>query len=228
MYVYGGPGSQTVRDNWGGNRYLWHQVLAENGFIVVSIDGRGTGARGRDFKKMTYLNLGQWETHDQIEGAQYLASLPYVDPDRIGIWGWSYGGYMTLLSMMKGGDQFRAGVSVAPVTSWTLYDNIYTERFMRTPRDNASGYAEGAPLNHVEGLTGELLLIHGTGDDNVHFQNSVQMVQALQEAGKQFDFMAYPNKTHSISGGTTQVHLYTLMTNWVIENLAADGRMPVT
>lgn len=228
MYVYGGPGSQTVRDNWGGNRYLWHQLLARNGIVVVSIDGRGTGARGRDFKKMTYLNLGQWETHDQIEGAEYLASLPYVDPDRIGIWGWSYGGYMTLMSLMKGGDRFRAGISVAPVTSWRLYDNIYTERFMRTPRENPEGYEKGAPLNLVPGLRGDLLLIHGTGDDNVHFQNSVQLVSALQQARKQFDFMAYPNKTHSISGEDTQVHLFTLMTDWIVEHLAADGRTPRT
>ena len=193
----------------------------------MSVDGRGTGARGRDFKKMTYLNLGQWETNDQIEGARYLTSLPYVDGSRVGIWGWSYGGYMTLLSMMKGGDQFRAGISVAPVTSWKLYDTVYTERFMRTPRENPSGYEDGSPLNHVDGMTGELLLVHGTGDDNVHFQNSVQMLEKLQEAGKQFSFMAYPNKTHSISGERTQVHLYSMMTDWVFEKLGAGG-LPIT
>ncbi len=227
MYVYGGPGSQRVRDEWGGPRYLWHQLLAQQGVIVVSVDGRGTGARGRDFRTVTHLNLGEWETRDQLEGARYLASLPFVDASRIGIWGWSYGGYMTLLSMMKGGDLFRAGISVAPVTSWKLYDTIYTERFMRTPRENPEGYEAGSPLNHVDGLTGELLLVHGTHDDNVHFQNSVQLLTALQEAGKQFSFMAYPNKTHSISGQRTQVHLYTMMTDWVMERLVSAGE-PIT
>lgn len=219
MYVYGGPGSQTVTDAWGGNRYLWHQALAQKGYIVASIDNRGTGGRGRDFKKVTYLNLGRYESDDQIAGARHLGSLPYVDASRIGIWGWSYGGYMTALTMARGGDLFRAGVSVAPVTDWRLYDNIYTERFMRTPRENVAGYRESAPLHHVAGLTGSLLLIHGTADDNVHFQNAVQLADALQKAGKQFSFMLYPNRNHSISGGTTSLHLYTLMTNWVTENL---------
>jgi len=219
MYVYGGPGSQTVTDAWGGNRYLWHQMLAQKGYIVVSVDNRGTGARGRDFKKVTYLNLGKYEVQDQIAGARYLASLPYVDAGRIGIWGWSYGGYMTSLTLMKGGDVFKAGIAVAPVTDWRLYDNIYTERFMRTPQENAAGYAQGAPINNVAGLSADLLLIHGTTDDNVHFQNSTQLVDALQKAGKQFDFMMYPNRNHSISGGNTSVHLYTLMTNWLEEHL---------
>ncbi len=227
MYVYGGPGSQTVSDDWGGNRYLWHQLLAQKGVLVVSVDGRGTGARGRDFRTVTYQNLGDWETHDQIEAARYLGALPFVDESRIAVWGWSYGGYMTLLSLMKGGDLFRAGISVAPVTSWKLYDTIYTERFMRTPRENPEGYRSGSPLTHVDGMTGELLLVHGTGDDNVHFQNSVQMLTALQDAGKQFSFMAYPNKTHSISGEATQVHLYTMMTEWILERLSLDGT-PVT
>ncbi|HEX6939341.1 MAG TPA: S9 family peptidase [Longimicrobiales bacterium] len=223
MYVYGGPGSQTVIDAWGGSRYLWHQALAQRGFIVVSIDNRGTGARGSAFKKVTYLNLGEIESNDQIAAARYLASLPYVDASRIGIWGWSYGGYMTALTMARGGDVFRAGISVAPVTDWRLYDTIYTERFMRTPRENPEGYRKGSPITHVQGLTGRLLLIHGTGDDNVHFQNSVQLVKALQEAGKQFDFMLYPNKTHSISGGNTSLHLFTMMTEWLERNLKAPG-----
>jgi dipeptidyl-peptidase-4 len=217
MYVYGGPGSQTVTDGWGGTRYLWHQLLAQKGYVVASIDNRGTGARGRDFRKVTYLALGEWEVHDQIEGARYLAELPYVDESRIGMWGWSYGGYMTALSLMMGGDLFKAGVSVAPVTAWNLYDTIYTERFMRTPLQNPEGYSEGAPLTHAARLESEFLLIHGTGDDNVHFQNAVQLAAALQEAGKQFDFMLYPNQTHSIAD--RQVHLYTLMTDWVLENL---------
>ncbi|HEX7118984.1 MAG TPA: S9 family peptidase [Longimicrobiales bacterium] len=223
MYVYGGPGSQTVTDAWGGSRYLWHQALAQRGFIVVSIDNRGTGARGSAFKKVTYLNLGEVESDDQIAGARYLASLPYVDPSRIGIWGWSYGGYMTALTMARGGDVFRAGISVAPVTDWHLYDTIYTERFMRTPQENPEGYRKSSPIAHVDGLSGRLLLIHGTGDDNVHFQNSVQLVNALQEAGKQFDFMLYPNKTHSISGGNTSLHLFTMMTEWLERNLKAPA-----
>ncbi len=219
MYVYGGPGSQTVTDSWGGVRYLWHQLLAERGYIVASVDGRGTGGRGRAFKNVTYLDLGRWEARDQIAAAEHLASLPYVDGDRIGIWGSSYGGYTTLLSMMKGGDLFRAGISRAPVTSWKLYDTIYTERYMRTPRENPDGYRRSAPLNHVDGLTGDLLLLHGTGDDNVHFQNSVRMVEALQRAGKQFDFMIYPNRTHAIRGLESNLHLYRLMTDFLLENL---------
>jgi dipeptidyl-peptidase-4 len=226
MYVYGGPGSQMVTDAWGGVRYLWHQHLAQKGVVVVTIDNRGTGGRGSAFKKATYLNLGKWETHDQIEGARYLARLPYVDPARIGIWGWSYGGYMTALTLMKGGDLFRAGISVAPVTDWKLYDSIYTERFMRTPKENPEGYRESAPVEQVEGLKSRFLLIHGTLDDNVHFQNAIQLASALQRAGKQFDFMAYPNRNHSISGGNTSLHLYTLMTDWVQKNLVGGQVMP--
>ncbi len=219
MYVYGGPGSQTAADSWGGARYLWHQLLAQEGFIVASVDNRGTGGRGRDFKNVTYLDLGNHESRDQVEAARYLGSLPYVDEDRIAIWGWSYGGYMTLMSMMRGGDVFAAGVSVAPVTSWRFYDTIYTERYMRTPRDNPEGYRTSAPLEQVDGLTGDLLLVHGTGDDNVHFQNSVQLVDRLQAAGKQFRLMIYPNKTHGIGGQDTQVHLFTMMTEFLKERL---------
>ena len=220
MYVYGGPGSQTVTDAWGGSRYLWHQSLADRGYIVASVDNRGTGARGRDFKKVTYQDLGRYEVQDQIAAARHLASLPYIDDDRVGIWGWSYGGYMTLLSLLEAGDEvFKAGISVAPVTAWDLYDTVYTERFMRTPQENPEGYRRSAPITHAEKLESDLLLIHGTGDDNVHFQNTTQMVAALQEAGKQFDFMMYPNKTHSISGAQTQQHLFNLMTAWLVEHL---------
>ncbi|HEX6590246.1 MAG TPA: DPP IV N-terminal domain-containing protein [Longimicrobiales bacterium] len=219
MYVYGGPGSQTVVDAWMGQRYLWHQMLAQQGYIVASVDNRGTGARGRDFRKVVYQDLGNWESHDQIEAANYLAGLPYVDGDRIGIWGWSYGGYMTALTMMRGGERFAAGISVAPVTDWRLYDTVYTERFMRTPQENPDGYERSAPINHAEGLTGEMLLIHGTGDDNVHWQQTVQLVDALIAADKDFGFMVYPNRNHSIAGGNTRVHLYDLMTDWVHEHL---------
>lgn len=223
LYVYGGPGSQTVTDAWGGSRYLWHQLLAERGILVVSVDNRGTGARGRDFRKVTYLNLGEHETRDQAEAARWLAAQPYVDGDRIGIWGWSYGGYMTALAMMNS-DRFAAGVAVAPVTDWRLYDTIYTERFMRTPQENPDGYDRSAPVHRAEQLSGELLLVHGTGDDNVHFQNTVQLADALQAANRQFGLMIYPNRTHSISGGKTTVHLFDLVTAWLVEKLAQSDR----
>lgn len=219
LYVYGGPGSQTVTDSWGGSRYLWHQALAAQGYIVVSVDNRGTGGRGRDFKNLVYQKLGEWEANDQIEAARHLASLPYVDAERIGIWGWSYGGYLTALTLMQGGELFAAGVAVAPVTDWRLYDTIYTERFMRTPQENPEGYDASAPLNHVEGLASEFLLIHGSADDNVHFQNSVVLAEALQRAGKQFDFMMYPNQNHSIGAQGAPLHLFTLITDWLNENL---------
>jgi dipeptidyl-peptidase-4 len=222
LYVYGGPGSQTVTDAWGGSRYLWHQLLAERGILVVSVDNRGTGARGRDFKKVTYLNLGAHETRDQAEAAQYLAGLPYVDANRIGIWGWSYGGYMTALSMMNS-DRFAAGVSVAPVSDWRLYDTIYTERFMRTPEENPTGYTESSAVARAGELSGHLLLVHGTGDDNVHFQNSTQLINALQAENEQFDLMIYPNRTHSISGGNTTVHLFNKITSWLLDNLATSS-----
>ncbi|HET7460728.1 MAG TPA: S9 family peptidase [Longimicrobium sp.] len=218
MYVYGGPGSQTVTDAWGGSRYLWHQMLAQQGYIVVSVDNRGTGARGRDFKKQTYLKLGQMEAADQIEAARWLAGQPYVDAARIGLWGWSYGGYMTAYTLMQPGAPFKAGISVAPVADWRLYDTIYTERFMRTPQENPQGYDRGSPVKNAAGLHSRFLVVHGTGDDNVHFQNSTQLVDALQEAGKQFSFMMYPDRNHGIANGRS-VHLYTMMTNWVLQNL---------
>ena len=219
MYVYGGPGSQTVRDSWGGSRYLWHQLLASEGYIVASVDNRGTGARGRDFKTSTYLNLGINESDDQISAARFLGALPYIDETRIGIWGWSYGGYLSSLSIMRGNDVFKAAVAVAPVTDWRLYDTIYTERFLRTPQENAEGYTAGSPLSYADSLEGNLLLIHGSGDDNVHYQNTLQLVQRLQQAGKQFDMRVYPNKTHSIAGGNTRVDLFAYVTAWLHDNL---------
>ncbi len=229
MYVYGGPGSQTVRDVWGGSRYLWHHLLVQQGYLVASVDNRGTGARGRDFKKATYLNLGRYEAADQIAAARYFGALPYVDESRIGIWGWSYGGYMSTLSMFKGGGTFKAALAVAPVTDWRLYDTIYTERYMRTPQENATGYEQGAPLAHVNGLTGNYLVVHGSGDDNVHVQNTIQLAHRLEEAGKQFDMRIYPNKTHSIAGGQTRVNLYEFFTMWLADNLQrtpAPARLP--
>lgn len=219
MYVYGGPGSQNVTNAWGGARDFWHQHLAGEGYIVVCVDNRGTGARGRDFKHVTYANLGKLETEDQIAGAKYLGTLGYVDASRIGIWGWSYGGYMSSLVLMKGNDVFKAAIAVAPVTTWRYYDTIYTERYLQTPQQNAAGYDDNSPITHVDKLKGNLLLIHGTGDDNVHYQNAVDLVDALIKADKQFETMYYPNRNHGISGGNTSWHLYSLMTDFIKRKL---------
>ena len=219
MNVYGGPGSQTVTDSWGGANYLWHQMLARDGYLVASVDNRGTGGRGARFMKMTYLHLGRYESADQIASARWFAAQPYVDPDRIGIWGWSYGGYMSSLSMFRGAGVFKAALAVAPVTDWRFYDTIYTERYMRTPQENPAGYAEGAPLAYADSLKGHFLLVHGTGDDNVHFQNSVRLVERLEAANRQFDMRIYPNKTHAIAGGNTRENLYGLFTAWLEKNL---------
>lgn len=219
MYVYGGPGSQTVENQWGGNNYLWYQYLAQQGYIVVSVDNRGTGGRGRDFKKQTYKQLGKLETADQIEAAHYLSSFSYVDTSRIGIWGWSYGGYMSSLCLLHGAEYFKMGIAVAPVTHWKFYDSIYTERYLQTPAENPTGYEEFAPLNWVDKLKGQYLLIHGNADDNVHFQNSAEMVNALISANKQYDFYMYPDRAHGISGANARYHLYQKMTNFILENL---------
>ncbi|MGD8700201.1 MAG: S9 family peptidase, partial [Gemmatimonadales bacterium] len=219
MYVYGGPGSQTVTDGWGGDRYLWHQLLAQTGYLVASVDNRGTGARGVAFKKVTYLNLGKYESADQIAAARYFGSLPYVDAGRIGIWGWSYGGYMSSLSMFKGEGVFKTAIAVAPVTDWRLYDTIYTERYMRTPQENPDGYKQGAPQAYADRLQGHFLLVHGTGDDNVHPQNSYQLVERLEEANKQFHFRIYPNKAHGIRGETTRRNLFEFLTRFVVGHL---------
>jgi dipeptidyl-peptidase 4 len=219
MYVYGGPGSQNVTNAWGGLRDWWHQHLAAEGYIVACIDNRGTGARGRDFKHVTYANLGKLETEDQIAGAKYLSELSFVDPARIGIWGWSYGGYMSSLALMKGNEIFKAAIAVAPVTTWRYYDTIYTERYLQTPQLNPSGYDDNSPITHVNKLKGNFLLIHGTGDDNVHFQNAVDLVDALIKADKQFETMYYPNRNHGISGGNTSWHLYQLMTDFLKRKL---------
>jgi dipeptidyl-peptidase 4 len=219
MSVYGGPGHNTVENKWEGENYLWCQLLAQKGYIVVSVDNRGTGQRGEAFKKSTYLQLGKLETEDQISAAKYLQQQPYVDAARIGIQGWSYGGYMSSLCITKGADIFKMAIAVSPVTNWRFYDSIYTERFMQTPEENASGYDDNSPINHVARLKGKYLLIHGTGDDNVHFQNSVEMVTALVKANKQFDLFFYPDKNHGIYGGNTRLHLFTKMTDFIIDNL---------
>ena len=219
MVLYGGPGSQQVVNSWGWFNYFWYQHLAQKGYIVACVDNRGTGGRGAEFKKMTYLQLGKYETIDQIEANRYLAKLPYVDENRIGIQGWSYGGYMSSLAITKGADVFKTAIAVAPVTNWRYYDNIYTERYMRTPQENASGYDDNSPINHVDSLKGNYLLIHGTADDNVHVQNTYEMVSALVKANKQFDLFVYPDKNHGIYGGNTRLHLYKLMTDYILENL---------
>ncbi len=219
MYVYGGPGSQNVLNAWGGLRDFWHLQLASEGIVVACIDNRGTGGRGRDFKHATYANLGKLETIDQMEGAKHLAKMPYVDPGRIGIWGWSYGGYMSSLSLMIGGEVFKTAIAVAPVTTWRYYDTIYTERYLQTPQKNAAGYDNNSPITHVGKLKGNFLLIHGTGDDNVHFQNAVDLVNALISADKQFETFYYPNRNHGISGGNTSWHLYNLMTDFLKRKL---------
>ncbi len=229
MYVYGGPGVQTVTDQWGSSRQLWHQYLArKHDVVVVSVDNRGTGGRGKAFQDVPYQRLGQPESADQVHAAQALADSAWVNEDRIGIWGWSYGGYMTLLSMLKGEgpSTFDTGISVAPVTDWRLYDTIYTERYMSPPQRNEDGYKEGAPQTYADRLRADqnLLIVHGDDDDNVHFQNSVQMVNQLQEANKQFRFMMYPTHEHGIAGGKTRLHLFTMITNMVAEHLAPGSR----
>lgn len=219
VYQYSGPGSQQVMNSWNGGNYFWHQMLAQDGYIVAVIDTRGTGGRGAAFKKMTYEQLGKYESEDHIAGAKYLGGLPYVDASRIGIWGWSYGGYMSSLAMFKGEGIFKAAIAVAPVTNWRYYDTIYTERYMGLPQDNASGYDDNSPTSHVEKLQGNYLLVHGTGDDNVHFQNAVAIQDALIAAGKQFDSFYYPDRAHGIYRNSARPHLFTMLTDWVKENL---------
>ena len=219
MYQYSGPGSQSVVNQWLGYRDYWHQQLAADGYVIACVDGRGTGFKGADFKKSTYLNLVKYETEDQIAAAKKLSDLPYIDENRTGIWGWSFGGHMATNSLLKGNEVFEMAIAVAPVTSWRFYDTIYTERFMRTPQENPSGYDENSPLNYPELLKGDYLLIHGSGDDNVHAQHSMRMAEALIQANKQFDWAIYPDKNHGIYGGNTRVHLFNKMTNFMHENL---------
>ncbi len=217
--IYGGPGHNTVLDMWEGFNYMTHQLLAQKGYIVVSVDPRGTMYRGAAFKKSTYLQLGKLETEDFIATAKELGKLDYIDASRIGIQGWSYGGFMTSLAMTKGEGIFKMGIAVAPVTNWRYYDNIYTERFMRTPQENSSGYDDNSPINFVKNLQGKYFLIHGSGDDNVHYQNTMEMINALVNANKQFDLFIYPNKNHGIYGGNTRNHLYNMILNYTLENL---------
>lgn len=220
FYVYGGPGSQTVQNRWGSIRDTWLQLLAQNDIIIVSVDNRGTGFRGEEFKKMTYLQLGKYEIIDQIEAAKFMAKLPYVDENKIAMFGWSYGGYMSSLAITKGAEVFSTAIAVAPVTNWRYYDNIYTERFMRTPQENSMGYDDNSPINHVEKLKGNYLLVHGDADDNVHPQNTYDLITALVDANKQFDLMIYPNSNHGIyTGKNTSINLHQKMTDFLLKHL---------
>lgn len=219
MTVYGGPGHNTVNNAWEGQNYIWHQMLAQKGYVVVSVDNRGTQYRGAEFKKSTYRQLGKLEQIDQAETAKYLAGLSYVDRNRIGIQGWSFGGYLSSLCATKSPELFRMAIAVAPVTNWRFYDSIYTERFLQTPQENPSGYDDNSPINFVKNLKCPYLLVHGSADDNVHLQNSMEMVTALVKVNKPFDMFIYPDKNHGIYGGLTRLHLYTKMTDFIEKNL---------
>jgi len=223
MFQYSGPGSQQVANRWNGINDYWYQSLAQQGYIVACVDGRGTGYKGADFKKVTQKELGKYEVEDQIAAAKKLSEREYIDAENMGIWGWSYGGFMSSNALFKGNDTFAMAIAVAPVTSWRFYDTIYTERYMTTPQENPSGYDENSPINHVDKLKGDFLLVHGTGDDNVHVQNTMQMVEALIQADKQFEWALYPDKNHGIYGGNTRLHLYKKMTNF-IHSTIGDGR----
>ncbi len=216
MYQYSGPGSQQVIDSW---NITWENYMASQGFVVVCVDGRGTGGRGTEFQKCTYMNLGVKEAKDQVETAKYLGTQNYIDKSRIGIWGWSYGGYMTIMSMSEGTPVFKAGVAVAAPTDWRFYDTVYTERYMRTPKENAEGYKAASAFTRAEKLHGNLLLVHGMADDNVHYQNCVEYAEHLVQLDKQFDMQIYTNRNHSIFGGNTRQHLYTRLTNFFKSNL---------
>lgn len=219
MFQYSGPGSQKVSNSYYDANDYWYQYLADRGFIIAAVDGRGTGYKGADFKKVTQNELGKYEVEDQIEAAKIFGARNYIDKNRIGIWGWSYGGFMSSNAILKGNDVFSLAIAVAPVTSWRFYDSIYTERYMTTPQENPGGYDDNSPINHVEKLKGDYLIIHGGGDDNVHLQNTMRMVEALIQENKQFDWAIYPDRDHGITGGNTKLHLYTKMTDFITENL---------
>ncbi len=226
LYQYSGPGSQSVSNQWiGGNDY-WHQMLVQDGIIVVCVDGRGTGFKGRDFKKMTQLELGKYEVEDQIAVAKKLGELPYIDSSRIGIWGWSYGGFMSSNCLFQASDIFSMAIAVAPVSSWRFYDTIYTERYMHTPQENPLGYDLNSPITYADKLEGDFLLIHGAADDNVHLQNTLRLSEALIQADKDFEWAIYPDKNHSIYGGKTRSHLYKKMTKFVKESLGDSETNP--
>ncbi len=219
MYQYSGPGSQQVADKWFDSNDYWHFMLAQKGYIIVCVDGRGTGFKGSDFKKVTQKELGKYEVEDQIYVAKQLAKESFVDANRIGIWGWSFGGFMSSNCLFQANDVFKTAIAVAPVTSWRFYDSVYTERFMTTPQENASGYDNNSPITHADKLKGNFLLIHGTADDNVHVQNTMVLINKLVSLNKNFDWLIYPDKNHGIYGGKTREQLYTKMTDYILEKL---------
>ena len=219
MIQYSGPGSQQVANQWGSSNEYWFMMLTQQGYIVACVDGRGTGFKGANFKKITQNQLGKYEVEDQIDAAKVIGNYPYVDKSRIGIWGWSYGGFMSSNCILKGNDVFKMAIAVAPVTNWRFYDSVYTERYMQTPQENPNGYDDNSPINFVDKLKGKFLLIHGSADDNVHVQNSMQMMEALIQANKQFDSQIYPDKNHGIFGGKTRIQLYNKMTTFIHDNL---------
>lgn len=219
MFQYSGPGSQQVSNSWDGGNGIWFNHLVQQGYIVACVDGRGTGYRGAKYKKVTYLNLGKYEIEDQIAAAKWFGKQSYIDKDRIGIFGWSFGGYMASLALTKGADVFKTGIAVAPVTNWRYYDTVYTERFLRTPQENPDGYDQNSPTTFANLMKGNFLLVHGTADDNVHVQNSMEFAESLIQNKKQFEYMLYPDKNHGIFGGQTRFQLYTKMTDFLLKNL---------
>ncbi len=219
LFVYGGPGSNQVRNQFGSRNFFYHQYLASQGYLISVVDNRGTGRKGAIFKKSTYLQLGKLESNDHAYAAQQMSLTPYVDASRIGIWGWSFGGYMSSSAITKHADVFKAAVAVAPVTHWKYYDNIYTERYLRRPVDNPRGYEDNSPLNFTDGIKGNYLLVHGTGDDNVHWQNSAEMINAMIKSGVRYDSEVYPNRNHGIGDRAASYHLYRRMTEFVLEKL---------
>ncbi|TNJ44729.1 S9 family peptidase [Tamlana fucoidanivorans] len=222
MFQYSGPGSQRVSNTWTSSRDYWFQYLAQKGYVIACVDGRGTGYLGANFKKVTYKSLGKFEVEDQIQAAKELGKLPYIDAQSIGIWGWSYGGFMSANCLFKGADVFKMAIAVAPVTSWRFYDSVYTERYLRTPQENSKGYDENSPIWHVDKLKGDFLLIHGSGDDNVHVQNTMRLSEALIQADKDFEMAIYPDKNHGIYGGNTSLHLYRKMTKFIDKTLGKN------
>jgi len=219
LYQYSGPGSQEVADSWNDSNDYWHMMLSQKGYIIVCVDGRGTGFKGADFKKVTQKELGKFEVQDQIFVAKQLAKESFVDANRIGIWGWSFGGFMSSNALFQANNVFKTAIAVAPVTSWRFYDSVYTERFMTTPQENASGYDNNSPITHADKLKGNFLLIHGTADDNVHVQNAMLLINKLVSLNKNFDWLIYPDKNHGIYGGKTREQLYTKMTEYILEKL---------
>lgn len=219
VFVYGGPGYQSVKDTWQGPNYFWFQMLAQQGYVVVSVDNRGTGGRGANFKKITQNQLGKYETEDIIHTAKYLGALPFIDKERIGIFGWSFGGYLASLAMTLGAEYYKTGIAVAPVTNWRFYDTIYTERYLGLPQENSEGYDKYSPVTYADKLKGNYLLVHGTADDNVHVQNSLVMADALVRSNKQFDVFYYTDRNHGIYGGNTRLHLYNMMTDFILKKL---------